>query len=737
MDRCGVQCWHPNWLRKFATTRWFMIVYGLLGTIQATSYLYFVITLTTIEKRFKIPSQTTGIILSGNEISQILLSLILTYFGGQRNRPRWIAWGVVFSALSCFILAWPHFIYGAGEEAYELTEEYLAEHKNATSHMLSKPVDFKSSKLCRTTMEKIYKCDEKFSYVPLVLIFMSQFVLGIGNTLYYSLGQSYLDDNTKQRNTPLMLAYAFSMRMIGPIVGIALAYLMMSIYIDPTLTPVIARDDPRWLGAWWLGWILLGVLMFIFAGLIGLFPKHLPKKKQSIEHEIDDEKCDQKVETVEKRSTKERKDGELKDFPKALMRLLTNKVLIFNNMSSIFYILGASGFMIFMGRVMEVQFNKTSHGGSIFTGPMTIIGTAVGLLTSGYAITKYKPPPKYLFFWNVMIGLKSMCVALLYTQLGCENGNNSLLVNGTIISCNSNCACDGVAYSPVCDRLTGTTYFSPCHRGCRVFDEEQKFYKDCSCNIQASITKRSAAEFLASHMFMESSTNQATLNGEAKPTEKRITLEDVYDEELKPDKPPHDDDVVIDGNHLYDESKVYEVAKVEANKRERRKHTDHEHIFPGACFGDCTFAYIAFSIISMFSSLMSSTGRIGNVLLNFRAVEPRDKAFAQGLSLFMVSLFALIPGPIIFGVVIDSTCLVWGYKCGRRGNCQLYDPIKFRYFLHSSAAVFTFLGAFFDLLVWYHAKDLDLYGDKTTDGTPIKPVEKEKDASPESEPLNK
>lgn len=68
----------------------------------------------------------SGIILSGNEISQILLSLILTYFGGQRNRPRWIAWGVVFSALSCFILAWPHFIYGAGEEAFQLTEEYLS-----------------------------------------------------------------------------------------------------------------------------------------------------------------------------------------------------------------------------------------------------------------------------------------------------------------------------------------------------------------------------------------------------------------------------------------------------------------------------------------------------------------------------------------------------------------------------------------------------------------------------------
>lgn len=37
-----------------------MMVYGLLGTVQAMGYLYFIVTLTTIEKRFKIPSQTTG-----------------------------------------------------------------------------------------------------------------------------------------------------------------------------------------------------------------------------------------------------------------------------------------------------------------------------------------------------------------------------------------------------------------------------------------------------------------------------------------------------------------------------------------------------------------------------------------------------------------------------------------------------------------------------------------------------
>lgn len=57
---CGITCWHPTWLQKFANTKSFLLVYGLLGTIQSMAFLYFVVTLTTVEKRFKIPSYTTG-----------------------------------------------------------------------------------------------------------------------------------------------------------------------------------------------------------------------------------------------------------------------------------------------------------------------------------------------------------------------------------------------------------------------------------------------------------------------------------------------------------------------------------------------------------------------------------------------------------------------------------------------------------------------------------------------------
>lgn len=46
--------------------------------------------------------------------------------------------------------------------------------------------------------------------------------------------------------------------------------------------------------------------MFIFAGLIGLFPKNLPKKKKKVvEYDVDGEKCDQNTEVAGKYDDKD------------------------------------------------------------------------------------------------------------------------------------------------------------------------------------------------------------------------------------------------------------------------------------------------------------------------------------------------------------------------------------------------------------------------------------------------
>lgn len=105
-----------------------------------------------------------------------------------------------------------------------------------------------NSKLCQIAEGSDDGCFEIFSYVPLIMIFLSQFVLGIGNTLYMALGQSYLDDSSSRKRSPMVFAYAFAMRMIGPIIGFNISNIALKTYINPLLTPTIEADDPRWLG---------------------------------------------------------------------------------------------------------------------------------------------------------------------------------------------------------------------------------------------------------------------------------------------------------------------------------------------------------------------------------------------------------------------------------------------------------------------------------------------------------
>lgn len=55
-------------------------------------------------------------------------------------------------------------------------------------------------------------------------------------------------------------------------------------------------------------------------------------------------------------------------FPAALMRLLRNKLLVCNIWSGIFYILGGSAYITFITKYLEVQFQQSSAKASMVTG---------------------------------------------------------------------------------------------------------------------------------------------------------------------------------------------------------------------------------------------------------------------------------------------------------------------------------------------------------------------------------
>lgn len=46
---------------------------------------------------------------------------------------------------------------------------------------------------------------------------------------------------------------------------------------------------------------------------------------------------------------------------------------------------------------------------------------------------------------------------------------------------------------------------------------------------------------------------------------------------------------------------------------------------------------------------------------------------ALGVQSVLFRALGSIPGPILFGVIFDSSCVYWQYDCGRRGNCWVYN----------------------------------------------------------------
>ena len=72
-----------------------------------------------------------------------------------------------------------------------------------------------------------------------------------------------------------------------------------------------------------------------------------------------------------------------------------------------------------------------------------------------------------------------------------------------------------------------------------------------------------------------------------------------------------------------------------------------------------------------------------------RDVADEQRPLALGLQSAIYRLFGSIPGPLLFGAIIDLACVEWDYNCGVRGNCWIYDNDKLS--LNSSVLFLPFV----------------------------------------------
>lgn len=164
--------------------------------------------------------------------------------------------------------------------------------------------------------------------------------------------------------------------MLGPAFGYALASFCLRVYIAPNLRPVINNKDPRWLGAWWLGWLVIGAMIFFSGIFLTMFPKQLPRAmarrmveeerrkrfslKENAENGIKEPTEKQKLTAEMEEKPSEDAKASFWDMLTTFKRLIRNKTLMCNNFSSVFYLFGYTPYWIFTPKYIEIQYRQSA-----------------------------------------------------------------------------------------------------------------------------------------------------------------------------------------------------------------------------------------------------------------------------------------------------------------------------------------------------------------------------------------
>ncbi|XP_052577267.1 solute carrier organic anion transporter family member 1B3 [Peromyscus californicus insignis] len=578
---------------------------ALAGIIMKSS-------ITQIERRFDISSSTSGLIDGGFEIGNLFVIVFVSYFGSKLHRPKLIGIGCFIMGLGSIMTAMPHFFMGYYRYS---SEDDINSLSNSTLICLAN----KTTSLTETSPEIVGKGCEKGSKSHMwIYVLMGNMLRGIGETPIVPLGISYIDDFAKEGHSSMYLGILNTVAMIGPIIGFIMSSVFARMYVDIGFVDLrsirITPKDARWVGAWWLSFMVSGLLSII-SSIPFFFLPQIPKtiqkeRKNSASPNVfrtDEEKNNMTNLTNQEKKAPVNMTG----FLWSLKSILTNHLYIIFVALTLLQISSFIGSFTYVFKFVEQQFGQSASEANFVLGVITLPTMATGMFLGGYIIKKFKLTlvgiAKFAFFTSSV----AYVFQLLNFSLICENkpfagltltydGMNSVdsHIDVPLSYCNSDCSCDKNEWEPICGK-NGVTYISPCLAGCKYSSGDKNpnntvFY-NCSCIRDSGF---------------QNSNHSAHL-GEC-PRDKCKT------------------------NYYF---------------------------------------YITFQVFNSFSVAMGSTSFI---LILIKTVQPELKSLAMGFHSLVIRALGGILAPVYFGALIDKTCMKWSVtSCGARGACRAYNSELF------------------------------------------------------------
>ncbi|KAH7937628.1 hypothetical protein HPB49_013845 [Dermacentor silvarum] len=485
---CGIFGYRPPWLQRFAKAYYFLLFYTLFGIFQGALKAYLNGCISTLEKKFGLTGKTFGVILIADNISALFASLLIGYYATKISRPKIIAFGVWISVLGCFCSVLPYLIYGPG--FINQGGPMLGAKSPGASHSSRAQLKFCTAAeqdLSEGTSNVTDETPAPTAIVAVCLLFLANFLNGIGGTAFYISGATYTDDNVKKKNSPVYFSLIMSLRLVGPMLGYVSASVCLSIYESPFEKPGINRKHPNWIGAWWLGFVIWGGAMALMSLPMSLFPKHI---RRSSAHAINETKKN------EPKSLGEKIASDAREFKTAVSRLSKNPVLMWKMATLIFVINAIGGYVSMFPKYVENQYRVSASKASLFTGPTKVLAMMVGLFLGGMIIRFWKPRARTIGLLGAFADFINISFLFAGIFLGCSGWQ----LAGTRVEsdgrlslsnpCNEHCDCPTGRFQPVCHVAQRATYFSPCAAGCL---DRGNGSMDCSCITEAMGTDTDAA----------------------------------------------------------------------------------------------------------------------------------------------------------------------------------------------------------------------------------------------------
>ncbi|XP_062984838.1 solute carrier organic anion transporter family member 4C1 [Elgaria multicarinata webbii] len=474
-ELCGFGRFRPPALQVCNSAKGYLVFYSLLSIFQGIVVNGLInVNISTIEKRFDLNSSLTGVISAGYDISFSVLCLFISFYGERGHKPRWLAFASFLIAVGSLVFSLPHFtsgVYTYGERLEDTCPVPASATYNATCTAGSR------SKL------------SNYFYV----FMLGQLLLGAGGTPLYTLGTTFIDDSVPKHKASVYIGIGYAMSLMGPAIGYVLGGQLLKIYVDfnRQVRIDITPEDPRWVGAWWVAFVVCGFSTCLLVAPFSYFPRQLPGTRKIRAEKISEAHHTGNV------ITDEYAGRSIKDFVLTLWMLLRNPVLLCLVIAAGLEALVATGFATFLPKFIENQFGFTSSYSATLGGVVLVPGAAIGQIISGTLISKQQMHCKSILKFIIFTCSVAFVLNMVFIFAKCGNepfAGVSETYNGTgFISnlnapCNAHCRCMPSEFLPICG-ADEVQYFSPCYAGCTSVSvhKHSKVYSNCSCIVNPQI----------------------------------------------------------------------------------------------------------------------------------------------------------------------------------------------------------------------------------------------------------